>query len=133
MARKALTAVPARTVRAFAHAGRITITDAGMTCVTTGPQGRGRGRLHPDVVAAFNAENGEGLVYDEAAGKPLAGRFVTLNLTKVNKAGAKRTVTEQFPIEQVRKAAGVAGRKGRISESAKATAAQKFSKERGWL
>lgn len=132
-AKNALRPVPARVVREFARSNRVTVTDDALACVTGGPQGRGRGRLHPDLIAAFNAENGEGLVYDEAKGKRLAGRMVTLPLVKPNARGAMLKRPEDFPIAEVRKRAGVEGKKGRLSKADIAKAAASVQSERGWV
>jgi hypothetical protein len=124
MSKRILKPVAAKVVRQFAFDGKVTVTDAALACVTTGPQGRGRGRLHPDLIAAFNAENGEGLVYNESEGKALAGRFVTLPITKTNARGAVLNRPEQFPIAEVRTLAGVVGKKGRLSKADVAKAAE---------
>lgn len=132
MAKNALTPVPAKVVREFAREGRITVTDAAMACITGGPQGRGRGRLHPDVVAAFNAENGQGLVYDEAVGKRLAGPRVDLPLTKMNAKGARLKRPESFSVKEIRSLAGVEGKRGRLSKDDIAKAAAAVEAARGW-
>lgn len=132
MSKNALSPVPAKVVRAFAHEGRITVTEAALACVTGGPQGRGRGRIHPDLVAAFNAENGEGLVYDEQAGKALAGRQVTLPTTKPNARGARMKRPVTLPISEVRALAGAEGRKGRLSKAQVATATEAYESAQGW-
>lgn len=132
MGKNALSPVPAKTVRQFVREGRVTFTDAAEACIFGGPQGRGRGRLHPDLVAAFNAENGEGLVYVEEDGKALRENRVTLPLTKKNARGANIKRPEAFPISEVRALAGVAGKKGRLSEADKVKAAQAVMAQRGW-
>lgn len=132
--RNVLTPVPAKVVRKFAREGRITVTDKALASVM-GRDGSGervRGRLHPEVIAAFNAENGEGLVY--AGEKSSAeAKQVTLDLTKPNARGARLKRPEAFPIAEIRARAGVEGKKGRLSRADLTAAAESVMTERGWL
>lgn len=130
-AKSKVVAVNAHFIREAARDGKVTLTDKGLASVIGGPQGRGRGRISAVTVAAFEAEN-PGFVY---AGEKsaLEVKTVTVPLTKPNAKGARLKRPEDFPLAEVRKRAGVAGRKGRLSQAALTTAAESIMKERGWL
>jgi len=112
MSKNALKPVPARVVREFAREGRITITDAALDCVLGGPQGRGRGRLNRDLIAAFNAENGEGLVY---AGEKSEAEVKTVEVPMFSPKTGRPVKALVKPLSEVREAAGVKGKRGRLS------------------
>jgi len=132
MSKSILTPVPAKVVRQAAREGRFTVPEAAKACVFGGPQGRGRGRLNPSLVAAFNeAMASEGVVY---AGEKTAveGRQVTLPLTKMNAAGARLKRPESLPVSEVRRLAGAEGKRGRLSKADIAKATEAVESARGW-
>lgn len=123
MSKNALKPVPARVVREFAREGRVTLTDAALDCILGGPQGRGRGRLNPDAIAAFNAENGEGLVY---AGEKSEAEVKTVTVPMFSPKTGRPVKPLVKPLTEVRKAAGVEGKRGRLSASDLLAAAKAF-------
>lgn len=131
MSRKVATPVSAKFIRQAAREGRVTITDAALACVTGGPQGTGRGRLNPDLITAFEAEN-PGFVYAGEKSE-VEAKAVTLDLTKPNARGARLKRPEAVALAEVRKRAGVEGKRGRLSAADKTKAAESIMRERGWL
>lgn len=130
MSKRKPVAVPARVVRQFAHEGKVTITDEALASVIGGPQGRGRGRLSPDLVAAFEAEN-PGYVYAGEKSKAEA-KMVTVPLVKPNARGARLKRPEDVPVAEVRRLAGVEGKRGRLAAADLERAARAIERERGW-
>ena len=70
-------------------------------------------------------------VYDEQAGKALAGRQVTLPTTKPNARGARMKRPVTLPISEVRSLAGAEGRKGRLSKAQVAQATEAYEAAQG--
>lgn len=140
MAKRTLKPAPAKVVRQYALDGKVTLTDAALACVVGKEGGSGlvRGRLNPDLIAAFNAENGDGLVYGgerhkDGSGSQVEGTLIEVPLTKPNARGARLKRPEQVPVAEVRKRAGVEGKTGRLSKASVAKAAESIMTERGWL
>jgi hypothetical protein len=129
--RNVRTPVPAKFIRAAARNGEVTVTDAALDCVLGGPQGRGRGRLNKDLIAAFEAENPAYVYAGEKSDKEV--KSVTLDLTKPNARGARLKRPETVAISEVRKRAGVVGKVGRLSKADLSKAADSIMRERGWL
>jgi hypothetical protein len=128
---KSVTLVPASRVRAAYAEGLFTVPDAGLAClIGRNGDGRVRGRLNPIAVEAFN-EQVEGEQY---AGEksPVESKTVTLPLTKMNAKGARLKRPEDFPLSEVRRLAGVSGKKGRLSAAEIAKAAEAVETQRGW-
>lgn len=80
-----------------------------------------RGRLHPKAVEVFQAATKQSY-----AKSTTAERFITLQATKVNAAGAKRSVTLKVPAAEVRSFLGAEGKRGRLSSEGLAKAGAHF-------
>lgn len=130
---KSITLVTAARVReAFAN-GEFTAPDAALpSLVGRNGDGRVRGRLNPLAVEAFNEQvKGEAYAGEKS---PLEGaKMVTLPLTKPNAKGALLKRPEDFPMSEVRRLAGVEGKKGRLSKADIARATEAVATERGWV
>jgi hypothetical protein len=80
-----------------------------------------RGRLHPKAVEVFQAATKQSYTKSTTA-----ERFITLQATKVNAAGAKRAVTLKVSAAEVRAFLGAEGKRGRLSSEGLAKAGQHF-------
>jgi hypothetical protein len=89
-------------------------------CLFSGPQGKGRGRLNPAFVAAFLDAN-PGTTYAE---KVAEVKMVEVPLTSPKTGRPIKPVS--LPISEVRTLAGVAGKKGRLSQADLTAAAKAY-------
>lgn len=124
MARNIKTPVDAKTIRAAFHNGDLdaskVVNDKGEAVNTAslfgGPQGRGRGRLHPALVQAFLDAN-PGTTYDQK-GANAQPKTVEVPRVKTDAKGRKRALKPvTLPIAEVRALAGVSGKRGRLSST----------------
>lgn len=106
---KSFIATPALVRSAF-HNGDLTVPDDALASMTGGPQGRGRGRVAKFAVEAFIALN-PGAVYAEKSGAGVKTVEVPMFSPKTGRAVKSLTKT----LAEVRTAAGIEGKKGRIS------------------
>jgi len=123
--------VPASRVRAAFAAGEFVAPEAALpSLIGRNGDGKVRGRLNPLAIAAFNEQvKGEQYAGEKS---PVESKQVTLPLTKMNAAGARLKRPEQFPLAEVRRLAGVTGKKGRLSKAEVEAAASAVEKARGW-
>lgn len=94
---------------------------ANPACLFGGPQGTGRGRLNPAFVKAFLDAN-PGTTYAEKTVKDT--RMVEVPMFSAKTGRPVKSLTK--PISEVRKAAGVEGKKGRLSKDDLLRAAKAF-------
>jgi hypothetical protein len=131
MGKSNVTLVPASRVREAFAEGLFKAPEAALpSLVGKNGDGRVRGRLNPLAIEAFNEQvKGEQYAGEKSA---VEAKMVTLPLVKPNAKGALLKRPEAFPVSEVRRLAGIEGRKGRISKAAIATAAEAVQAERGW-
>lgn len=125
--------VPAARVREAFQQGLFTAPDAALaSLVGKNGDGRVRGRLNPLAVEAFNSQVKGEQYAGEKSQVEGAGKSITLPLTKMTAAGARVKRPEDMPLREVRRLAGVEGKKGRLSKDDVARATAAVEKERGW-
>lgn len=131
MSKSTITLVPASRVRAAFAAGEFKVEDAALpSLIGRNGDGKVRGRLNPLAVKAFNEQvDGEEYAGEKSA---VESKSITLPLTKMNAAGARLKRPESFPLAEVRRFAGVEGKKGRLSAAEVAKAVEAVETERGW-
>lgn len=131
MSKSTPTPVSAARVREAYREGLFTVPEAALAClIGRNGDGKVRGRLNPLAVEAFN-EQVEGEVYaGEKSGAE--SKSITLPLTKMNAKGAVLKRPEDFPVREVRRLAGIEGKKGRIAQADLTRAAEAVVTERGW-
>lgn len=95
-------------------------------CLTGGPQGRGRGRMNPALVAHF-LDNTPGTEYAE---KVTTVKTTTLPVTRTNARGAVLKRPVEVPTSEARTLAGKPGSKGRLSQADLEKAAAAFMAQR---
>jgi hypothetical protein len=95
-------------VRAWGRANIDSVPESGRKCLGE----TARGRLHPDLIAAFRKAN-KGKTYDTGSDAELP--TVTVPVTSVDKNGRKTTRPVTVTTVEARKALGQEGRKGRIA------------------
>lgn len=122
MAKRNLVPVTAREIREAFARGEFTARDESLPSLRGGDSGKVRGRISPSAVEDFLAVNPDRVLVKSAEAEV---KTVTLPLTKTSARGATLKRPEAFPIAEVRRLAGVEGKRGRLSKEhiAKATAA----------
>lgn len=102
--------VPSSEVRAWGRDNLSAVPEAGRKCLGE----TARGRLHPDLIAAFRKAN-KGKTYEtgSVAEKPT----VTVPVVGVDKNGRKTTRKVTLPTDEARAVLGQTGRKGRFNLS----------------
>jgi hypothetical protein len=115
MSKRSLPTATAREVRAWFGEHKDKLPEAAAKSVA------GRGRLHPEAVAAFNAESGMAYAERNVPVMPLA-------YTVQDKAGRNIKRTATVPVFGVRLLAGeLAGKRGRFSAKALAAAGEAYA------
>lgn len=120
--RSAVVLTPAR-VREMHREGLLKNLDpAALPSLTGGPQGRGRGRVHKAAIEAALKASPKGSTYGEKTG--LDARTVEVPMFSTKTGRPVKPVTKT--LTEVREAAGIVGKKGRVSRDDLHRAALKF-------
>lgn len=82
-------------------------------CLTSGPQGTGRGRINPALVQTFLDAN-PGATYNQKASN---AQPKTVEVPRVSPKTGRPVKPTTLPISEVRALAGVSGKKGRLSSA----------------
>lgn len=112
--------VSARTIREAFQNGEFEAPEVAHKSLAKGA----RGRLHPEGVKAYLKAN-RGATYSEKSDAEALA--VEVPYTKRNKRGHRLSRTATLPVSEVRRLAGIEGRRGRLPKSAIEVASEHLS------